>query len=142
MSRFVVLVAMLLCFGLSSQNSDASNCSDDKYEHNGSEVAVLICSTGVVDISCLVPRVDIKSHGVRSGTVLFDGAWQNGLIRGQARLFSNRCGESLYSVAGSMVGNTRHDPPAHSRNIAGVHLTVCRVPACLDAELELPQHGS
>ena len=98
----------------------ASNCAVDDYDHNGSLMQLQVCDGGGITISYLRPRSGLTPHGVRDGTLLFDGVEQpNGAISGQARLFNSRCGVITYAVTGSRQGTSivlRGNAPVRDRN--------------------------
>lgn len=107
MARFLFLIVAVLALGLSSPQADASACAVDQYLHNRSVMEVQVCDPGSVTISYVRPRQGLIPHGVRNGTLLFDGIQQaNGVITGQARIFNSRCGAITYSVSGSNQGGS------------------------------------
>lgn len=104
MTRISFLVAAMVALMLAMPGARASDCSVDPYDHNGSRMEVQICDPGgSVNIVYTNPRQGLRPHGVRNGTLLFDGVSQrNGVISGQARLFNRRCGAITYAVSGTM----------------------------------------
>jgi len=105
--RLLIPTIAFLIFAFSSPNAQASNCSIDDYDHNGSRMEVQFCapanaSNTDVFIIYTDPRPSLIKHGVGNGTLLFEGIRRSdGSISGQARLFSDRCGEITYQVSGS-----------------------------------------
>lgn len=88
-------------------DAHASACSMDRYMHNGSVMDIQVCDGGGLTISYAQPRRGMVQQGVRSGTLLFNGnEGPGGVITGQSRLFSARCGQVPYFVSGSRQGNT------------------------------------
>ncbi len=84
----------------------AGTCPTDRYMHNGSVMEVHFCNGGSVTISYVQPRAGMIKAGARNGSLLFDGFEQpNGVITGNSRLFSARCGVVPYAVSGSRQGN-------------------------------------
>lgn len=107
MMRVLFLVLGFLCFSLQASPAAASACALDNYDHNGSLMEMQVCDGGAITISYVNPRPGLVPHGVRSGTLLFNGSEQaGGVISGQARIFNARCGEILYPVSGSVQGNS------------------------------------
>lgn len=87
--------------------ASASNCARDQYMHNGSRMDFEVCDGGRITISYAQPRPGMFKQGARPGTLLFDGSeGPGGVITGQSRLFSARCGVVPYAVSGSRQGNT------------------------------------
>jgi hypothetical protein len=75
--------------------------------HNGSLMEMQVCDGGVMTISYVRPRPGMAKQGARNGSLLFDGVeGPGGVITGQSRLFSARCGVVPYAVSGGMQGNT------------------------------------
>jgi len=104
--RISLLVATaLLAVALAGPDARASNCAVDQYTHNKSLMEIYFCDEGV-NIAYLRPRAGLKKHGVREGTILFEGTWGPGddEIIGTARVFSKRCGVAAYPVAGRQHG--------------------------------------
>lgn len=104
-----VLPAVAACFAIfvTAHKGHASACSMDRYMHNGSVMDVQVCDGGAITISYAQPRPGMAKQGARPGSLLFDGQEAaNGIISGQSRLFSARCGVVPYSVTGSRQGNT------------------------------------
>lgn len=105
--RFLIPTIAFLIFAFSSLNAQASHCSIDDYDHNGSRMEVQFCAptnATNTDVSIFYtdPRQGLIKHGVKNGTLLFQGVRRSdGSITGHAHLFSNRCGETLYQVSGS-----------------------------------------
>lgn len=80
----------------------ASNCVMESYNHNGSVMEVIWCDNGV-NIAYDRPRQSLLKHGVRSGTILFEGqAYANDTISGTARVFNRVCGVATYPVSGNI----------------------------------------
>lgn len=95
----------VLVLALAPKSAEASNCSHEEYDHNGSLMEIAFCDREIT-ISYINPRSGLRPVGVRDGTLLFEGrVLRNGRIRGQARIFSRRCGESLYTVEGTNQNN-------------------------------------
>lgn len=109
MVRCLPLFAALLVLAVGSPNapSHASACAVDEYDHNGSTMEYQVCDGGEISISYVRPRSGLRPHGVREGTLLFNGSEnRNGRITGQARIFNNHCGEITYSVSGTSQGGS------------------------------------
>lgn len=116
-----LLTTGLLGFGASHNPAQASDCSLDEYDHNGSMMEIQICSPNAdVSISYVRPKRSIQGAGVTDGTLLFDGILRaNGEYSGTARVFSRVCGEMLYGVSGFKRGNRitlRGLKPVRDRN--------------------------
>ncbi|MCB1471822.1 MAG: hypothetical protein H6884_03325 [Rhodobiaceae bacterium] len=80
----------------------ASNCVMESYNHNGSVMEVIWCDNGV-NIAYDRPRQSLLKHGVRPGTILFEGqAYANYAISGTARVFNRVCGVATYPVSGNI----------------------------------------
>ncbi|MFK5978124.1 MAG: hypothetical protein QM488_04490 [Rhizobiaceae bacterium] len=109
--RFLIPTIAFLIFAFSSPNVQASNCSIDEYDHNGSRMEVQFCApanatNANVSIIYTDPRQGLIKHGVGNGTLLFEGIRRSdGSISGEARLFSSRCGQTPYRVSGSQQGD-------------------------------------
>lgn len=105
--RFLIPTITFLIFAFSLSNAQASDCSVDEYDHNGSRMEVQFCAPANAintDVSIIYTdaRMGLIEQGVGNGTLLFEGIRRSdGSISGQARLFSNRCGETPYAVSGS-----------------------------------------
>ncbi|WP_127144545.1 SH3 domain-containing protein [Pelagibacterium montanilacus] len=70
------------------------------YNHNGS-IMRLVERGDTIRISYETPREGLLPHGVRPGTVLFEGRLDAGLyLEGMSRIFSSRCEELDYFVYG------------------------------------------
>lgn len=98
MYRFL---AFFVAFVLSVTAARADSC----WVHNGS--LMRLQDAGSLRLfSYEVPRNELRSAGVRRGTVLFDGENLGGWYRGFARVFSSSCpGEPLnYYVEGPVTG--------------------------------------
>jgi len=66
-----------------------------------------VCDGGAMSISYVRPRPGMAKQGARNGSLLFDGfEGPGGVITGQSRLFSARCGVVPYAVSGRMQANT------------------------------------
>lgn len=88
-----------------AKNTHASHCAQDLYNHNGSVMEIFFCDEGL-NIAYDVPRAGIRKHGVKQGTLLFEGSVSHsGLISGQARVFKRGCRAALYPVSGRQKGN-------------------------------------
>ena len=71
--------------------------------HNESVMAVFADhATGSVSITYVQPKPSLAAIGVRPGTLLFDGAWNNGALYGRARVFNLVCGAIPYDVHGGI----------------------------------------
>ncbi len=116
----VILTLLAGLVLLAPSQASASACAVDDYDHNGSRMELQVCDGGGITISYLNPRSGLIPHGVRNGTLLFDGTEQaNGVISGQSRLFNKRCGVITYAVVGSRQGNSivlRGSAPVRDRN--------------------------
>lgn len=108
MARFLfAVVAALMTFAQTAPEARASNCAINQYMHNGSLMEAQICDGGVLTISYIRPRPGMAKQGARNGSLLFDGVeGPGGVITGQSRLFSARCGVVPYAVSGSQQGNS------------------------------------
>jgi len=107
MRRLFSAVPALLAFLLATPLAHASACAIDEYIHNGSIMEIQACDSGSISISYTQPRPGIAKQGARPGSLLFDGFEDaNGVISGQARLFSARCGVVTYAVTGRRQGNS------------------------------------
>ena len=101
MIKALLALAVIWTLTHSAPEAQASNCALDEYDHNGSLMELQVCDGGGLTISYIRPRSGLRPHGVRDGTLLFDGVEQaSGQISGQARLFSGRCGAITYTVSG------------------------------------------
>lgn len=70
------------------------------YNHNGS-IMRLVEQGNTVRIYYEQPRDGLLPHGVRPGTLLFEGEMDRNLyLEGMSRIFSSRCGEMDYYVYG------------------------------------------
>ena len=120
MVRFVLSLVAVLVLSAPIPPALASACAVDDYDHNGSTMQLQVCDGGGITISYTAPRSGLIPHGVRDGTLLFDGTEQpNGAIRGQARLFNRHCGVITYSVTGSRQGDSivlRGNAPVRNKN--------------------------
>lgn len=81
------------------------------YDHNGSEM-LLEDEDGKVTITYRRPKSSLTSLGVRSGTVLFEGWRDGGVLAGEARTFRSGCPNAHYIVEGV-------DRPAADFTLAG-----------------------
>jgi len=97
----------MIVVGTFVPEADASNCARDQYMHNGSRMDFEVCDGGRVTIAYAQPRPGMAKQGARPGSLLFDGTeGPGGVITGQSRLFSARCGVVPYAVSGSRQANT------------------------------------
>jgi len=102
MTRLPILIATFIGFWLMSSPSFASNCAVDDYDHNNSLMEVQLCDR-TLDIAYKKPRKGMRDAGVRSGDVLFSGKVSRiGVVTGNAKLFSAKCGEISYRVTGAI----------------------------------------
>ena len=95
--QLFLAVSILAWSGLS-----ANIASAEEYTgwHNGSKMNVSI-DDGDVVITYVRPKKSLRKHGVRSGTVLFEGTMSgNRRIRGDARVFRRGCDPATYYVSG------------------------------------------
>lgn len=105
MQRLVFILGLVLTFWATVHSAQASNCAMDDYDHNGSLMTVESCE-GDVWISYSKPKASLQKIGVTPGTLLFEGTFgADNILRGQARLFSAKCGQIIYDVAGNWEGN-------------------------------------
>ncbi|MGI9386659.1 MAG: hypothetical protein ACR2OX_04455, partial [Methyloligellaceae bacterium] len=75
--------------------------------HNGSKMSVSIDEDTVV-IRYVHPKGSLRKHGVRSGTVLFDGHISgNRRIEGDAKVFRRGCSPASYFVSGKFKQGRR-----------------------------------
>ncbi|AKH98950.1 hypothetical protein IMCC20628_00221 [Hoeflea sp. IMCC20628] len=96
---------ILLLLGFAGQ-SQASNCSVDDYDHNGSIMQVEMCGDDLY-ISYSRPKASLRKIGIRVGTTLFEGTISRiGAVSGTARRFSAQCGAIDYSVEGAIRPNS------------------------------------
>lgn len=71
--------------------------------HNGSVVTVLADRADrTVAIVYAEPKPSLAAIGVQPGTLLFDGTWANGVVRGRVRVFNLVCGAIPYEVSGGL----------------------------------------
>ena len=107
MKRLLSAVAAVFALSALAPQAEASACSVDQYMHNRSVMEIEACDGGTITISYVQPRPGMAKAGARNGSLLFDGFEQpNGVITGNSRLFSARCGVVPYAVSGSRQGNS------------------------------------
>ena len=107
MKQFVLVLVSLVLAIVFAPGASASNCARDQYMHNGSRMDFEVCDGGRITIAYSQPRPGMMKQGARPGTLLFDGTeGPGGVITGNSRLFSARCGVVPYPVSGSRQGNT------------------------------------
>ncbi len=105
MKRFLFALSAMFAFWSFTPQAHASACANDRYMHNGSVMEVQICDGGSLTISYAQPRPGMAKAGARPGSLLFNGViGTNGVITGQSRLFSARCGVIAYDVTGNQQG--------------------------------------
>ena len=105
MKRFLSALAAMFALWSFTPQAHASACANDRYMHNGSVMEVQICDGGSLTISYAQPRPGMAKVGARPGSLLFNGViGTNGVISGQSRLFSARCGVIAYDVTGMQQG--------------------------------------
>ena len=86
--------------GLLADEASAQMAASFTYDHNGSEMLVKRDRRRVT-ITYDKPRSALKKHGVRTGTMLFQGRLdQDGILEGNAHIFSASCGKTAYYVHG------------------------------------------
>lgn len=83
-----------------------SAMADSFWMHNGSLMR-LHAEDNMRVISYENPTQRMRSAGVERGTVLFVGERRGNHYYGQARVFSRRCGETVYDVSGNVVTEQR-----------------------------------
>lgn len=104
-NRFWPVWTILLLFGFAGQ-SQASNCSVDDYDHNGSIMEVQMCGDELF-ISYSEPKTSLRKIGIHPGTTLFEGTISRaGVVFGTARRFSAKCGAIDYTVEGAIRPNS------------------------------------
>lgn len=106
MSRLLLVFLSIFALAALTQQARASACAIDQYMHNGSVMEIQICDGGTMAISYVQPRPGMARQGARNGSLLFDGVeGPGGVITGNSRLFSARCGVVPYAVSGHRQGN-------------------------------------
>lgn len=71
--------------------------------HNGSIMTVFADRINkTVVIVYAEPKPSLITIGVQPGTLLFDGTWDNGVVRGYARVYNLVCGAIPYAVSGGL----------------------------------------
>ncbi|SEO22866.1 hypothetical protein SAMN05216227_10663 [Pseudorhodobacter antarcticus] len=100
-------ISLVICLlWLTGGKAQASNCSVDEYDHNGSTMEVQMCDNELY-ISYSRPKASLSKIGVRSGTMLFEGTISNiGAVSGVAYRFSADCGDIAYNVDGAIRPNS------------------------------------
>ena len=94
----VWLAAVLLTFA--PQTANAQLAASFVYDHNGSSMLVERDRRRVT-ITYDKPRSALRKHGVKPGTMLFQGRLdQGGILEGDAHIFSATCGTTPYYVHG------------------------------------------
>lgn len=102
MTRLILALLAYLGLTLIGLPAFAQGCSVLTYDHNGSAMQVEQCGR-TLRIFYAVPRNGLAEIGVVPGTLLFDGSIsRSGGVNGDARLFSAKCGEITYGVAGAI----------------------------------------
>ena len=76
------------------------------WNHNGSTMR-LVAEGGVRRFYYENPRQGVRSEGVSTGTLLFEGTRSGNIYSGTAYIFTSRCGKRAYSVSGSVSNNDR-----------------------------------
>ena len=95
----IAICAVLTSFAASSP-ARASDCSMDRYNHNGSVMEVRFCDF-TMHISYESPRPGLARNGVTPGTLLIDAKTSgNGNVEGNARVFKRGCEPLKYKVHG------------------------------------------
>lgn len=101
MSRAMSTIALIMAATVST--AAAQPLPPAYVMHNGSVMAVFADhATGSVSITYVEPKPSLAAIGVRPGTLLFDGAWNNGALYGRARVFNLVCGAVPYDVHGGV----------------------------------------
>lgn len=99
MMKTLVLAIMTFLLGISAAQAQSF------YNHNGS-IMRLVQQGNSVRIFYEEPREGLLPHGVRPGTMLFEGELDANLyLEGMSRIFSSRCGEMDYYVYGQFRRN-------------------------------------
>ncbi|MBN9672152.1 SH3 domain-containing protein [Roseibium aggregatum] len=96
------IMKLIMSVGLIAASVAPGVAADHRYEHNGSTMRVEVSGSSV-RIYYEKPRQGLSAHGVRPGTLLFDGKVSNGYLEGMSRIFNANCGEVDYYVYGDFV---------------------------------------
>jgi len=103
-SRAIRAGALSVLMGISASAMGAGAArAYDLYDHNGSLMR-LDERGGRVTISYEEPKRSLYKHGVRPGTVLFEGRFQGRGLAGVAYVFRQGCQPAAYNVAGPAAG--------------------------------------
>lgn len=76
------------------------------WTHNGSTIG-LYAQGSYRAFRYHAPRAGLRRHGVRTGTLLFEGGRAGSSYNGTAYIFSRRCGAVPYAVSGGPTANER-----------------------------------
>lgn len=90
--------------GTSSGGTSGRNVT--RWDHNGSTMR-LEADGARRRFVYVNPRRGMRSVGVRSGTLLFDGRRDGLVYEGTARIFNKRCGQYTYQVRGEVSDDER-----------------------------------
>ena len=92
--------ALLAMLAFAAPAAASDGCDFQSFNHNGSRMDYENCG-GPLAILYNQPRSALKRHGVRSGTVLFEGSiTRSGRISGTAYRFKSGCRPIGYAVSG------------------------------------------